>query len=187
MDNKILTAIIACVLLLACAARAEQGGSGHYAQGSYLDFSAMPPSHPGFYFANYFMDYANGEVSGSKELPLGGIFAAGVTVNAQAEAPAVIYAYPWQPANITLSSGVYPSWVWVDVKATVTLDRTAGRFHAGRSNRRVDLATSNLHRSWPAGPTAISALARCLTYGHPAAVTTPANWPIRDWATGPLN
>src|SRR5215471_14942629 len=123
MKNQILVTITACTLLLACAARAVEGGSGHYTPGTYLDFSAMTPTQPGLYVVNYFLDYANASAAASKELPRGGIFAAGLTANVQAEAPGVIYAYPFSFDNITFSSGIYPSWVWADAKVTATFNR----------------------------------------------------------------
>src|SRR5215472_18580884 len=99
MINNALIAITTFVISLAFAARAVEGGSGHYTPGTYLDFSAMTPTQPGLYVVNYFLDYANASAAASKELPRGGIFAAGLTANVQAEAPGVIYAYPFSFDN----------------------------------------------------------------------------------------
>lgn len=106
---------------------AEEGGSGHYAPGTYLDFSAMPPAEPGFHFVNYFMDYANGHADTGRELPLGGNLAAGVTANVRAETPGIIYAYPWRPADVTFSSAAYPSWIWQRIEAAATFDRNGNK------------------------------------------------------------
>jgi hypothetical protein len=125
MKNKILTAIGLCAVALASfTARAEEGGMGHYIPGEYLDFSGTPPSEPGLYLANYFVDYNHGTINASKELPLGGVFAAGVTVDMQGEVPVALYAYPWQVAHITFSSGIGVPWVWVDVQANAIYNRT---------------------------------------------------------------
>lgn len=123
MKKQILTAMTVCALSLAYAARATEGGTTHYISGEYSDFCGMPPSQPGFYAGNYFLDYGNGEVSASKQLPLGGIFASGVTANSQAEVPLAIYAYPFSLYDITFSSGATFPIVWVDVKATATFNR----------------------------------------------------------------
>jgi hypothetical protein len=161
MKNRILIILAGGCLALAPSVSAEQGGSGHYGQGTYLDFSAMPPSQPGFYFANYFLDYANAQISGSKQLPLGGIFAAGVTVNAQAEAPALIYAYPWRPANLTLSSGVYPSWIWEDVKATATFDRNGNQTSGSKAQSTSgfgDIEFTPIMAGWTNGDFSVGAM-----------------------------
>src|SRR5215469_16575929 len=123
MKNKIVYLITVCVMALSSTARAVEGGMGHYAPGEYLDFCGVPPAEPGLYAINYFLDYGNGKISGSRQLPLGGVFGAGATVNLQAEGPGIIYAYPFNLKHITFSSGIYPSWVWANVNVTATYDR----------------------------------------------------------------
>src|SRR5215469_13855099 len=98
MKTRILYLVTICTMALVSTARAVEGGMGHYAQGTYLDFSGMPPAEPGLYAGNYFLNYGNGKFGDSKKLPLGGVFGVGVTANAQAEAPFIVYAYPWRPA-----------------------------------------------------------------------------------------
>ena len=109
MNYKILKAITVCAVFLAFTARASEGGSTAYSPGSYSDFTGMPPTQPGFYIGNSFLDYGNGEFSASRQLPLGGILAAGLTVNSQTESPSVTYAYPFSLYDITFSSGITPS------------------------------------------------------------------------------
>jgi hypothetical protein len=123
MKSKILYLIMVCTMAFASTTRAEEGGSGHYAAGTFADFSGMPPAEPGLYLGNYFLNYGNGKFGGNKELPLGGVFAAGVTANVQAEAPLGIFAFPWQPAGFTFATGIAPSWVWTDVKVSASFDR----------------------------------------------------------------
>ena len=76
MKQIILLTVAICGASLVFDACAEQGGSGHYVPGVYSDFSGMPPTQPGFYLGNYFLDYAHGTFGANKELPLGGILAA---------------------------------------------------------------------------------------------------------------
>ena len=106
MKQKILLCLVAGVLRPVFNARAVQGGAGHYIPGQFADFSGMPLTQPGFYFGNYFHDYDNGTFGASKELPFGGIFAAGVTANVQAEVPLALDADPFSFQDITISSGI---------------------------------------------------------------------------------
>jgi hypothetical protein len=124
MKQKIPLTIVACALALSFDAYAEQAGSGHYLSGEYIDFCGMPPTQPGFYVGNYFLDYNDANFGGSRQLPLGGILAGGVTANIQAEVPLAIYAYPFSLYNITFSSGMAVPFEWVDVKANATFSPT---------------------------------------------------------------
>jgi len=110
-------------MLLAFTARAEQGGMGHYIPGQYTDFCGMPPTQSGWVFANYYLNYNNATFNGSKELPLGGIFAAGVTANMQGDVPIAIYSFPLDFFGGTLSSGISIPYLWADVKVDATYDR----------------------------------------------------------------
>lgn len=123
MKTKILSLIVLCALALTVRVRGAEGGLTHYLSGEYLDFCGMPPTQSGLYAANYFMAYANAQINASKELPLGGILAAGIKANMQGEVPVVIYAYPFSVADITFSSGIGVPWVWADLKAQATFTR----------------------------------------------------------------
>jgi hypothetical protein len=131
MKQKIRISIVAGALALALNVRATQSGATHHISGSYVDFSGMPPTEPGFYLLNYFLDYDHGQFSGGKDLPFGGVFAAGVTVNSQAEVPMGIYAYPFSFQNITFSSGIAVPFVWMNVKASATYNRNGNQISAG--------------------------------------------------------
>jgi hypothetical protein len=154
MKAKILIAIVTCVMALAFSARAVEGGMGHYAPGTFLDFSAVPPSAPGLYLGNYFMDYNNGRFGGNRELPLGGIFGVGVKANAQAEAPFAVFAYPWRPANITFSTGAYPTWVWERIDVSASFDRNGHQLSASRQQSASgfgDIMFSPIMGAWTNG------------------------------------
>jgi hypothetical protein len=154
MNYKILTAIIASTLALAITARASEGGSTAYTPGSYSDFTGMPPTQPGFYIGNSFLDYGNGEFSASRQLPLNGILAAGLTVNSQTESPSVSYAYPFSLYNITFSSGIAPSYVWMDVKATATFDRNGNPISGSKEQSASgvgDLELTPIMAAWTNG------------------------------------
>ncbi|HTQ51018.1 MAG TPA: transporter [Candidatus Acidoferrales bacterium] len=154
MKDKILLAITVCLLSLTAIVRASEGGTTHYISGSYTDFCGMPPSQPGLYLANYFLDYGNGEVSASKQLPLGGIFGAGVTANSQAEVPMAIYAYPFSLYDITFSSGISVPYLWEDVKVTASYDRNGTQISGAREqsiNGLSDIEMFPIMAAWTNG------------------------------------
>ena len=154
MKQSILLTVAAGAMLLANTSVAEQSGSGHYLSGQYTDFSGMPPTKSGFYFGNYFLDYNNGTFNASKGLPFGGITALGVTANLQAEVPLVIYAYPFDFHGVTFSSGIAIPYVWLDVKASATLDRNGNPLSASREqsvNGLGDIQLMPIMASWTNG------------------------------------
>jgi hypothetical protein len=154
MKTKTLFLIAICVLALTSTLRAVQGGAGHYVPGTYLDFSGVPPAEPGLYAGNYFLNYGNGKFGGNKQLPLGGIFGVGVTANIQATAPFIVYAVPWRPANISLSAGVYPNWIWEQVRVSASFDRNGNQISASREqsvNGFGDIQFSPIMANWTNG------------------------------------
>lgn len=124
MKKTLLPFILTAGLLLATNTQAEQAGSGHYASGMFSDFSTTVPTAPGWVFGNFFLNYNDGDISGSKELPLGGILAAHATANISAEVPVVMYAYPVDFLGGTLASGVAIPFQWVRVKVAASYDNT---------------------------------------------------------------
>jgi hypothetical protein len=154
MKQKILLCLVAGALLPVFNARAVQGGAGHYIPGQFADFSGMPPTQPGFYFGNYFHDYDNGTFGASKELPFGGIFAAGVTANVQAEVPLALYAYPFSFQDITISSGIAVPFVWMDVKVSATFNRNNVQLSGAREqsiNGLGDIQLMPIMAAWTNG------------------------------------
>ena len=121
MSKKQFLIGLACALSLAFNARAEQSGIGHYVPGQNSDFSCFAPATPGWYFLNYYMAYNNGTFSAAKGLPLGQAIGLNATINYSAEAPTVIYAYPFNFFGGTLSSGISVPYAWVDVKVQGTV------------------------------------------------------------------
>jgi hypothetical protein len=123
MKSKIFIAIAICAMALTTNTRAVEGGSGHYVPGEYVDFCGVPPAEPGFYAANYFINYGNGKFGDGKEMPFGGNFGVGVTANVQGEVPVLLYAYPFSVENITFSSGVGLPVMWESVAVSAVFDR----------------------------------------------------------------
>lgn len=154
MKTKILIAIALCAMALTSTVRAVEGGAGHYVPGEYSDFCGVPPPEPGLYAGNYFLNYGNAKFGANKQLPLGGNFGVGVTVNVQAESPFLVYAYPWRPANISFSTGVYPNWVWESVQVSASFDRNGHQISGSRSqsvNGFGDIQFSPIMANWTNG------------------------------------
>jgi hypothetical protein len=132
MKTRILTRITIGIVALTATVRAEEGGAGHYISGLYTDFSGFPPTAPGLYVANYFLDYHDGTFNAGRELPIGGVLAAGVTANLQAEVPVALYAYPCTCMDVTFSSGLAIPIIWSSVKVDATFDALHTQLSAGK-------------------------------------------------------
>ena len=114
----------------------------------------MPPTQPGFYVANYFLDYGNATAGGSRELPRGGLFAAGLTANVQAEAPALLYANRFGFDDLTFSAGIYPSWIWENVSVQATFDANHVQISGAKSeavNGFGDIQVTPIAAGWTNG------------------------------------
>jgi hypothetical protein len=152
--NLLRTLALVCVFASAFNVKAVEGGMGHYVPGAYSDFSDVPPVEPGIYAGNAFHAYANGEFNGSKQLPVGGILAVGVTENVYVYSPSIVYAYPWQIGNFTFASGIDPSWVWQDVTVSASYDRNGIKISDTRAqsvNGFGDLMATPVMSTWTNG------------------------------------
>jgi hypothetical protein len=127
MKTNIILSLIVCGTFLTCHSMAEQTGSGHYVSGTFLDFSGTVPTKPGWAFGNFFMDYDNGTFSGSQGLPYGDEVALDVTANMSAEVPLAMYTYPMDFLGGNLASAVAVPFVWLNVKANVTIGPHTGK------------------------------------------------------------
>lgn len=188
MKPRLLLTVLTCLLPPAINAYAEQSGSGHYTAGSYSDFSGMPPTEPGFYIANYFLDYSHATFSGSKDLPFGRLLALGVTANVQAETPAVIYAYPFNLYGVTLSSGIAVPFVWMDIKANAIF---TGRFlqRSGRVEQSAsglgDIQLMPIMAGWTNGDFKLGGMFNIWAPSGDYSTSQLANQGLGYWTIGP--
>src|ERR1039457_2904392 len=74
-------------------ARAEEGGMGHYAPGSFASFVDVLPGEPSVGVFNYFA-YYNGSAGASRQFPIGGQVAANVDATSYADSPGVFWVTP---------------------------------------------------------------------------------------------
>lgn len=139
MKTKIFTIIAICAVSLISTLRAAENGAGHYITGLYNDFSGPPATAPGFYFANYFLDYHDGTANVNKELPIGGVLAGGVTANMQVTAPIVMYAFPVILDSVILSTGIGIPIVWARVEVSATFDLTRLQISGAKSQSAFGL------------------------------------------------
>jgi len=107
------------VLAVALTARAEEGGVGHYAPGSFASFVDVLPGDPAVGFFNYFA-YYNGNAGVSRQFPLGGQIAANVNATSYADSPGAFWVTPLNILGAYYAPGVTIPFVWTDVKAQVT-------------------------------------------------------------------
>lgn len=152
MKKHVLLTAAACLTLLPVkTSMAEEGGTGHYLSGQTTDFSGTAPTKPGWVFANYFVNY--NDATFSKTLPFGSTpqtIGLGVTANATAEVPTVVYGYPFDFFGGTLSSGVSVPFTWLTIKVKGTVADTSK--HVEQSTSGVgDIEWMPLVAAWTNG------------------------------------
>jgi hypothetical protein len=107
-------------LAVAIAARAEEGGFGHYAPGSFASFIDVLPGKPSLGAFNYFT-YYNGSVGISRQFEIAGRIAANVSTTSYADSLGAFWVTPLKILSAYYAPGVALPFVWTDVKAQVTL------------------------------------------------------------------
>ena len=122
MRSRIRRLLSVLLLLFAVPARAEEGGAGHYAPGSFASFVDVLPGQPSIGVFNYFVNY-NGSGGASRQFPIAGNVALDVRVNAGADSVGSFFVTPLDIFGGHYAPGVALPFVWTDVKAQVT---TAG-------------------------------------------------------------
>ena len=116
------------VLAIVSAARAEEGGAGHYAPGSFASFVDVLPSIPSLGAFNYFT-YYNGSSGVSRQFPIAGQIDLNVDATSYADSLGAFWVTPLKIFGAYYAPGVALPLVWTDVTAQVTLPggRTASR------------------------------------------------------------
>ena len=94
------------VLLLSTviAARAEEGGVGHYAPGSFASFVDALPGEPGVGAFNYFLCYA-GSASANRQFPIAGQIALNVDATSCADSVGAFCITPLKILGANLPRG----------------------------------------------------------------------------------
>jgi hypothetical protein len=108
------------LLCVAIAARAEEGGTGHYAPGSFASFVDVLPGDPSVGVFNYFA-YYNGSANVSHQFPIGGQIAFDVSATSYADSFGAFWVTPLKIFGANYAPGAAIPFVWTDVKAQVTV------------------------------------------------------------------
>lgn len=116
MKNNILLTSITCALALAATSRAEEGGSAHYMPGSMASFIDAFPGKPGGIVALNLFTYYDASAPINRELPIGGLLAAGINATVYADTVVGIYQAPWNVLGGGLAFGLGVPYVWMEVK-----------------------------------------------------------------------
>ncbi len=189
MKRTFLIGIITGALALAPTVRAEQSGAGHYMSGQQSDFSTLAPSAPGFYFANFYMNYNDGTFDAAKDMPFGSLLAANVTLNTSADVPAMLYAYPLDFFGGTLSSGIFVPFAWVDVKASATFNNSLKPITRGVEDKASglgDIELSPVMASWTNGDFHFNGMFNVWAPSGSYSTTSLANTGLGYWTFEPM-
>jgi hypothetical protein len=118
-----LMALVAIVTMLPLSTYAEEGGSGHYMPGAAASFIDTLPGKPGLAIANFFNFY---DASASKQLPFGGLIAAGLDATAYSDTVVGLYQTPLKLLGGYYAVGVAIPFVWVEAKGEVQVTGPIG-------------------------------------------------------------
>jgi hypothetical protein len=105
-------------MTIAVAARAEQGGVGHYAPGAFASFVDALPGQPGVAVFNYFT-YYNGNANIVRELPIAGEVAVDVRVTTYADSLGGFWVTPLKILGGYFAPGVSVPFVRNNVSGNV--------------------------------------------------------------------
>lgn len=101
------------------AARAEEGGAGHYVPGQTASFIDTLPGQPGWAIADYSM-YYDGNASASRQFPFGGQIAFDLHSRAYANSVVALYETPLKLLGGNYTAGLIIPYLWMEVDGQVT-------------------------------------------------------------------
>jgi len=144
-QNLLAAALVGALALTAITSlHAEQSGSGHYLPGATASFIDASPGKPGWVAENIFMNYSDGTIGGGRELPFGGNIALNVTANATADIPLVMFSPDYKILGALPSFAVAVPIVWMDIKASGTIDSHGLSVSANREDKASGLGDIEL-------------------------------------------
>ncbi len=122
-----LGALVAITILVPLLARAEEGGSGHYAPGANASFIDTLPGKPGLAIANFFNYYdASASVSKQLSVPAGGLITAGLDATAYSDTVVALYQTKLKLLGGYYAVGVAIPFVWLEAKGEVQVTGPLG-------------------------------------------------------------
>ena len=120
-----LVGLVVLAILVSFSAHAEEGGSGHYTPGANASFIDALPGKPGLAVANFF-NYYDGNASTSRQLPFGGLLAAGMDATAYSDTIVALYKTPLRLLGGYYTVGVAIPYIWLKVKGEVQITGPRG-------------------------------------------------------------
>jgi hypothetical protein len=148
---KLFCRSVAAFLLLSViiTARAEEGGAGHYAPGSFASFIDQLPSQPGFGVANYFT-YYNGNASASRPIPIAGQLDLDVSATSYYDVLCGFWVTPLKIFGGNYAPGVAIPLVWNSVSAKVAVPNVGTVDRTGAANGLGDVEFFPVAIGWSA-------------------------------------
>ena len=172
------------LLAFALAVRAEEGGVGHYAPGSFASFVDVLPGQPALGVFNYFA-YYNGSANANRQFPIAGQVGLNVDATSYADSLGAFWVTPFKILGANYAPGVAIPFVWNEVSAQVTRPGVG----VGTAERLGERARR--HRVLAGGPQ-LDRVEHQPARGFPrrhlraiGRIPGRTSWPIRGWATGP--
>jgi hypothetical protein len=117
-ENLLAATLIGTLLFTITTARAEEGGTGHYAPGSFASFVDVLPGDPSVGVFNYFL-YYDGSANVSRQFPIGGQIAFGVNATSYADSPGLFWITPLTILGAQYAAGATIPFVATKVRAQV--------------------------------------------------------------------
>jgi len=130
---RIVPPFIGAVLLLSAGASAEEGGSGHYFQGSMSSFVDGAPAEPTF-IARFNYAVYNGQVSINREIPVAGLLAGNVDASSTAVGLTLLWSPDWNLGEKWQYS-MAATFPWVDIEVSADVRDPNGGPTFRRSDR----------------------------------------------------
>jgi hypothetical protein len=109
---------VVAALALACplAALAAEGGTGHYIPGGTATLIDLAPTKPGWVVEPIYL-YYSGSAAPSREFPIAGSVAAGMSATSNALLLGGLYTFEQKVLGAHYSAGAFLPYVWMDVSA----------------------------------------------------------------------
>ena len=127
-------------------ALAEEGGAGHYLPGNAVTLADLPPTQPGWAFEVIGVGY-QGDVAGTRHLPVSGLLAAGLSVRTEGVSIGGFYTLENKILGSNFTIGLFAPYSWVDVDSEVVTP-TATEFRSDSNDGFGDISIIPAMMAW---------------------------------------
>ena len=150
MKQVNILACAAALTFVAPTARAEEGGSAHYAPGATADFIDTLPGKPALVIADGFT-YYHGSASPGLPIDFGGIPTLGADATIYADTVFGIYETPLKLLGGNYAVAIAIPYVWMDVEGTITAGPVTRKVR-DTANGLGDITIYPFMLGWTNGP-----------------------------------